>query len=136
MKPPLVCVDDYRQYARANLDANALAFYESGADDEITLRDSHEVYSRYVIWPRVLAGLSAERDLSTTILGYPVNMPVCVSPVAVQQLAHPDGEVGSARGRPQVVASATLLALYIIVYRIGLTSIDSKTENRDNGSKK
>lgn len=37
-------------------------------------------------------------DLSTTILGERISMPICVAPTAFQKLGHPDGEVATARG--------------------------------------
>ena len=43
-----------------------------------------------------MAGLSAQRDLATTVLGQPVSLPVIISPTGVQAV-HPDGEVAVAR---------------------------------------
>lgn len=37
--------------------------------------------------------------MSLTLLGQPVDMPLGVSPVAFQKMAHPDGEIGTARGK-------------------------------------
>lgn len=37
-------------------------------------------------------------DTSTTILGQPISMPICVAPTAYHGLAHYDGELASARG--------------------------------------
>ena len=43
-----------------------------------------------------MAGNPAQRDLSTTVLGQPVSLPVIISPTGVQAV-HPDGEVAVAR---------------------------------------
>jgi L-lactate dehydrogenase (cytochrome)/glycolate oxidase len=43
-----------------------------------------------------VAGLSAQRDLSTAVMGQPVSLPVLISPTGVQAV-HPDGEVAVAR---------------------------------------
>ena len=43
-----------------------------------------------------MAGLSAKRDLDTTVMGQPVSLPVIISPTGVQAV-HPDGEVAVAR---------------------------------------
>jgi isopentenyl diphosphate isomerase/L-lactate dehydrogenase-like FMN-dependent dehydrogenase len=40
---------------------------------------------------------SAERDLSCTVLGTKMAAPVVIAPVGVQTLAHPDGELATAR---------------------------------------
>src|SRR6202158_4358831 len=45
---------------------------------------------------RHVAGLSGKRDLSTTVLGQPISLPVFISPTGVQAV-HPDGEVAVAR---------------------------------------
>jgi len=37
-------------------------------------------------------------DMSTTVLGQRISMPICVSPTAFHKLMHPDGEVATARG--------------------------------------
>lgn len=37
-------------------------------------------------------------DVSVTILGEKISMPVGVSPTAQQKLAHPDGESANAKG--------------------------------------
>ena len=43
-----------------------------------------------------VAGLSARRELATTVLGQPISLPVILSPTGVQAV-HPDGEVAVAR---------------------------------------
>lgn len=40
----------------------------------------------------------SKRDLSTTILGEKISMPIGVSPSAMQKMAHPDGEAANVRG--------------------------------------
>ena len=54
--------------------------------------------NRLRLRPRVLRNVS-NIDMSTTILGHKIDFPVCVAPTALQKLAHPDGEVATARGR-------------------------------------
>jgi len=41
----------------------------------------------------------SKRDISTTVLGEKVSMPLGVSPTAMQRMAHPDGECANARGK-------------------------------------
>lgn len=53
---------------------------------------------RYKIRPRCLRDVSV-RDISTTVLGAKVSMPVGISPTAMQRMAHPEGECASARGK-------------------------------------
>ena len=54
--------------------------------------------NRLRLRPRVLRNVS-NIDMSTTILGHKIDFPVCVAPTALQKLAHPDGEVATAKGR-------------------------------------
>lgn len=45
----------------------------------------------------------AEIDLSTSVLGQKVSMPICVGATAMQCMAHVDGELATVRGRKKVL---------------------------------
>ena len=47
--------------------------------------------------PRVMRDVST-RDASTSILGHRIPFPIAISPTGKQKLAHPDGEIATARG--------------------------------------
>lgn len=55
-------------------------------------------YFRLRIRPRCLQDVTV-RDLKTNVLGLDVNVPIGVAPTAMQKMAHPDGEIGNARGK-------------------------------------
>jgi isopentenyl diphosphate isomerase/L-lactate dehydrogenase-like FMN-dependent dehydrogenase len=95
-KSDLVSVFDYEAAARATLPKSAYDYYASGANDEITLRENHAAYKRVKLKPRVLRDIS-KRDLSTTVLGQTISMPILVAPTAFHRMAHPEGEVATAR---------------------------------------
>ena len=40
----------------------------------------------------------SHQDISVTVLGHKLSMPICVSPSAYQAMAHPDGELATVRG--------------------------------------
>lgn len=82
--------------ARARLPQMVWDYYASGADDERCLRRNVEAFARIAIHHRVLAGIG-NRELSTTILGTRVAMPILVAPTAFHKLAHRDGELASVR---------------------------------------
>jgi 4-hydroxymandelate oxidase len=82
--------------AREKLSAVAYDYYAGGAGDEVTLRENHAAYARLRLYYRVLVDVSA-RELSTTVLGAHVSMPVLIAPTAFHRLAHPDGELATAR---------------------------------------
>jgi heme/flavin dehydrogenase (mycofactocin system) len=67
----------------------------AGAERGQTVEDNVAAFAELQFAPHV-AGNSAERDLSTTVLGQPISMPVVISPTGVQAV-HPDGEVAVAR---------------------------------------
>ena len=52
---------------------------------------------RLRIRPRMLRGIN-KVDMTTTIQGMKINLPICVAPTALQKMAHPDGEIGTAKG--------------------------------------
>lgn len=47
-------------------------------------------YSPHRFRPRILVDVS-NIDISTTILGYKIAMPIMVAPTAMQKMAHPEG---------------------------------------------
>jgi isopentenyl diphosphate isomerase/L-lactate dehydrogenase-like FMN-dependent dehydrogenase len=89
-------VHDYELLAREQLDENAWEYFRGGAGDESTLRENLAAFARWRLRPRVLVDVSAV-DTSVTVLGTTVGAPILVAPVALQQLAHPEGEAATAR---------------------------------------
>ena len=89
-------VHDYELLARERLDENAWEYFRGGAGDESTLRDNLAAFARWRLRPRVLVDVSVV-DTSVTVLGATIGAPILVAPVALQQLAHPDGEAATAR---------------------------------------
>ncbi|HUP83093.1 MAG TPA: alpha-hydroxy acid oxidase, partial [Candidatus Limnocylindria bacterium] len=59
--------------------------------------ESAEAWRRKRFVPRVLTGMHSV-DVTGSFLGRPATIPVAMAPMAVQELAHPDGEVEAARG--------------------------------------
>src|SRR5262245_2687174 len=72
-------------------------YYASGADDEQCVRRNCEAFQQIALHYRVLVDV-ARRDLSTTVLGHRIAMPIVVAPTAFHRLAHRDGELASVRG--------------------------------------
>jgi len=71
-------------------------YFAGGAEDEVTLRANRTAFDSILLRPRYLVDVS-ERDLRTTVLGTPVEFPVLLAPTSFQHLAHPDGELATAR---------------------------------------
>lgn len=96
-RAPLLTVDDYEAAAEQRLSPMAYAYYRGGAGTEETLRRNRTAFARYALYYRVLVDV-AQPDLRTTVLGSEVAMPILVAPTAYHRLAHPDGELATARG--------------------------------------
>ena len=67
----------------------------AGSEFGLTLKDNIEAFGELGFAPHV-AGLTSQRDLSTTVMGQELSLPVMISPTGVQAV-HPDGEVAVAR---------------------------------------
>ncbi|WP_216895559.1 pre-mycofactocin synthase MftD [Nocardia alni] len=78
----------------------------AGSEAGVTLDDNAAAFAELGMRPHI-ADLHATRDLSTTVLGQQISMPVICSPTGVQAV-DPEGEVGVARGAAQ---SGTALGL-------------------------
>jgi pre-mycofactocin synthase len=88
-------VAEAQRRARKRLPASVYAALLAGSERGQTLEQNVAAFTELGFAPHV-AGLSAQRDLSTTVLGQPVSLPVIISPTGVQAV-HPDGEVAVAR---------------------------------------
>jgi len=104
------CLDDYEPLAQELLAPGPHGYFAGGAGDERTLRANAAAWGAHQLLPRVLVDVS-EVSTATTVLGTPVRMPVLVAPVAIQKMAHPDGEVGMARA---AAAAGTIMTLSTI----------------------
>src|SRR3954467_1594894 len=67
----------------------------AGSEAGVTYSDNTEAFNELGFAPHV-AGLFAQRDMATTVMGQPISLPVLISPTGVQAV-HPDGEVAVAR---------------------------------------
>ena len=96
--------------ARELLPQMAYDYYASGANDEVTLRENRVAYERITLLPRMLVDVSV-RDISTTVFGEPVSMPILIAPTALQGLAHPEGEIATTKAAGAAKTLMTLATL-------------------------
>src|SRR5262249_26148349 len=97
----LLNVADYEREAERRLDDGSFGYYAGGAGDEVTLRDNVAAFGRWQLRPRVLIDVG-EVTTATEVLGREVSMPLLVAPTAFHRLAHPDGELATARATAAV----------------------------------
>jgi 4-hydroxymandelate oxidase len=88
---------DYEALARQRMEPGAFDYYVGGAGDERTLAENSRAFDRVRIRPHVLTDVSRV-DIEATLLGQRVSMPILLAPTAYHRLAHPEGEVATARG--------------------------------------
>ena len=85
-----------RRLARRTLPSAIFDFADGAAEDEETLRRNEAAFGDFALLPRPLDG-SPERDLSVTLFGKRLSLPVAVGPTGLQGLFWPDGEQAAAR---------------------------------------
>jgi 4-hydroxymandelate oxidase len=90
-------LEDLEAQARGMLPRAVYDYLAGGAEDERTLADNVAAWARVRLRPRILCDVT-EVSVATTVLGTPVRLPVLVAPVAFHRVAHPEGEVATARG--------------------------------------
>jgi L-lactate dehydrogenase (cytochrome) len=88
--------DDFRRLAQRRLPAPIFHYIDGGSDDEATLRRNTTAFDEVDLVPSVLAGLDSV-DLSVSVLGARLRMPLFFAPTALQRLFHHEGERAIAR---------------------------------------
>jgi len=88
-------VAEAQRRAKKRLPKSVYGALIAGSEKGLTLADNQAAFGELGFAPHV-AGLSAKRDLSTTVMGQAISLPVIISPTGVQAV-HPDGEVAVAR---------------------------------------
>ncbi len=84
-------VDDFRRLAKHRLPGPIFNYIDGAADDELTYRRNSTAFDDCDLVPNVLAGVT-DIDMSVTVMGQKLDMPVFCAPTALQRLFHPDGE--------------------------------------------
>ncbi len=90
-------ISDYEALAQTRLDKPVWDYYFGGSGDELTLQANRAAFERIRLRPRFLVDVSTI-DTRTTVLGIPVSMPILIAPSACHCMAHPQGELATARG--------------------------------------
>lgn len=87
---------ELEERARAKVPRETFDYIAGGAEDERSVRRNRDAFVRWALRPRVLVDVSS-RDLSTTVLGRRISLPVLVAPTAFHGLVHPEGELATSR---------------------------------------
>lgn len=84
-------VNDFRTLAKKRLPYPVFDYIDGAADDEVTKDRNTVAFDDCDLVPNVLAGVK-NIDMSTTVLGKKIDMPLMLSPTALQRLFHWQGE--------------------------------------------
>ena len=88
--------EDFRKLAKKKLPAPIFHYIDGGSDDEITLRRNTESFNDCDLVPSVLASVGTP-NLSTTVFGKKIDLPIFLAPAAMQRLYHHEGDKASAK---------------------------------------
>ncbi|MDF3303973.1 pre-mycofactocin synthase MftD [Rhodococcus koreensis] len=88
-------VAEAQRRAKKRLPKSVYAALIAGSERGVTVDDNIAAFGELGFAPHVV-GLSDKRELSTTVMGQSISLPVIISPTGVQAV-HPDGEVAVAR---------------------------------------
>lgn len=92
----ILCIADLEKAASQILPAATRDFFNSGATNQVTVRENSSSYQKYRILPRVLKDVS-QVSTKISLFNRDISFPLCVSPAGLQAMAHPDGELATSR---------------------------------------
>ncbi len=98
---------EFEASAKERLPKEEYDYIAGGATDELSVERNRRAYESWALRPRVLRDVS-QLDLSTTVLGTRVSLPVLIAPCGGHQKAHPDGELATYRA---AASRGTILAV-------------------------
>jgi isopentenyl diphosphate isomerase/L-lactate dehydrogenase-like FMN-dependent dehydrogenase len=107
VRPEPINVYEFEAMAKERLPKEEYDYIAGGATDEISVERNWRAYRSWALRPRVLTDVSVI-DLSTTVLGTTVQLPVLLAPCGAHSRAHPDGELATYRA---AAACGTILAV-------------------------
>jgi L-lactate dehydrogenase (cytochrome) len=106
---------DFRRLAQRRLPGPIFNYIDGAADDEVTYRRNTAAFEHYDLVPNVLRGVR-DIDLSVTVMGQKLALPVYCSPTALQRLFHH-------RGEHAVAAAASRFGTMFGVSSLGTVSL-------------
>ena len=107
---------DFRRLAKRRLPAPIFNYIDGAADDEVTYRHNTASFERCDLVPNILRGVESV-DMSVTVMGQKLGLPIYCSPTALQRLFHHQGERA-------VAAAAAKFGTMFGVSSLGTTSLE------------
>ncbi|MFN2305791.1 MAG: alpha-hydroxy-acid oxidizing protein [Paracoccaceae bacterium] len=116
--------EDFRRLARRRLPGPIYNYIDGAADDEVTKARNTAAFEEVDLLPNVLRGV-ADVDLSVTVMGQKLDLPIYCSPTALQRLFHHDGERA-------VAAAAENFGTMFGVSSLGTVSLEELRRKHSN----
>jgi isopentenyl diphosphate isomerase/L-lactate dehydrogenase-like FMN-dependent dehydrogenase len=91
----IVTIEDFRRAARRRLPQQVFDYIDGGAEGEVTLRENVRAYQDISFHPKSAVD-TPPPDLTTTVLGTPISMPILLAPVGSSRMFWPKGEAVAA----------------------------------------
>lgn len=114
---------DFKALAKRRLPSPIFNYIDNAADDETTHRQNTASFERCDLVPNVLRGVEAV-DMSVTVMGQKLAMPIYCSPTAVQRFFHHQGERA-------VAAAAAKYGTMFGVSSVGTVSLEELRKAHD-----
>ena len=120
---PMTCIEDLRQQARRKVPRAFFDYAEAGSYSQETLRANREDLERIKLRQRVLVDVS-QRDLTTTIIGEKVSLPLALAPIGLCGMQHGDGEIlacraAQAAGIPFTLSTMSICSIEDVAQAVG-----------------
>ena len=112
---------DFRSLAKQRIPSPIFHYIDGGADDEVTLSQNTKSFEKCDLVPNVLKGVQ-DIDMSVSVMGKKLDVPLFFSPTALQRLFHHDGERAVAK-------VAEKYNTFFGISSLGTVSIEEIAEN-------
>ncbi|WP_300609582.1 alpha-hydroxy acid oxidase [Trebonia sp.] len=89
-------VSDLRRVAKRRIPRPVFDYVDGAADEELAVAANVAAFRQWRFLPRVLADVDVV-DMSATVLGSALPVPLALGPAGYTRMLHPDGESGAAR---------------------------------------
>ena len=93
----------------------------------VSLREANKAFGEFRLKPAAEVDEEAFEGTQTTFIGQKIRTPICIASTAFHRMAHPDGEVATARAANSVLQTPLLLSNWATtsVEEVGQNAPDS-----------
>jgi (S)-mandelate dehydrogenase len=100
-------IEELRRVAQSRLPRFEMEYLEGGAEDEVSLKRNRSIFERITWLPRMLVGTGLP-DLSRTVLGDALHLPLIIAPTGFNGMIWPQGDLALAKAADAAGIAFTL----------------------------